>query len=458
MERVLSYLEANHDQALEGLKDFLRIPSVSTHPHHKADVLHCAEYLADELRRIGMKRVDVVPTAGHPIVYAEWLEAPGQPTVLMYGHYDVQPAEPFDLWESDPFDPTIRDGNLFARGSTDDKGQVWLHVKALEAHLEQHGRLPVNVKMLIEGEEEVASAHLDAYIERHKEDLTANVVMISDTTMYDYERPAIGYGLRGLVYMEIQIEGPNKDLHSGGYGGSVANPLNILSGIISEMIDSDGRIAIPGFYDDVVPLKDTEGAAFTALAFSEDEYAERLGVAELKGEKGYSTLERIWARPTLDVNGLLGGFTGEGSKTVIASKGMAKVSMRLVPNQDPEVIAQAFEAYVKKLAPSSVKINILRHGTGKPILTPRDHPAVKAVDQAITQGFGISPVYIREGGSIPVVATFQERLGLPTVLMGFGLPDCDAHAPNEKFNLKNFYRGIISAAWFYQEYSNDSEA
>jgi acetylornithine deacetylase/succinyl-diaminopimelate desuccinylase-like protein len=458
MDRVLSYLEANHDQALEGLKDFLRIPSVSTHPHHKADVLHCAEYLADELRRIGMKRVDVVPTAGHPIVYAEWLEAPGQPTVLMYGHYDVQPAEPFDLWESDPFDPTIRDGNLFARGSTDDKGQVWLHVKALEAHLEQHGRLPVNVKMLIEGEEEVASAHLDEYIERHKEDLTADVVMISDTTMYDYERPAIGYGLRGLVYMEIQIEGPNKDLHSGGYGGSVANPLNILSGIIAEMIDSDGRITIPGFYDDIVPLTDTERAAFTALAFSEDEYAERLGVAELKGEKGYSTLERIWARPTLDVNGLLGGFTGEGSKTVIASKGMAKVSMRLVPNQDPEVIAQAFEVYVKKLAPSSVKINILRHGTGKPILTPRDHPAVKAADQAITQGFGISPVYIREGGSIPVVATFQERLGLPTVLMGFGLPDCDAHAPNEKFNLKNFYRGIISAAWFYQEYSKDSEA
>ncbi len=458
MDRVLSYLEANHEQALEGLKDFLRIPSVSTHPHHKADVLHCAEYLAAELRRIGMKRVDVVPTAGHPIVYAEWLEAPGQPTVLMYGHYDVQPAEPFDLWESDPFDPTIRDGNLFARGSTDDKGQVWLHVKALEAHLEQHGRVPVYVKLLIEGEEEVASAHLDAYIERHKEDLTADVVMISDTTMYDYERPAIGYGLRGLVYMEIQIEGPNKDLHSGGYGGSVANPLNILSGIISEMIDSDGRITIPGFYDDVVPLTDTERTAFTALAFSEDEHAERLGVAELKGEKGYSTLERIWARPTLDVNGLLGGFTGEGSKTVIASKGMAKVSMRLVPNQDPEVIAQAFEAYVKKLAPSSVKINILRHGTGKPILTPRDHPAVKAVDQAITRGFGISPVYIREGGSIPVVATFQERLGFPTVLMGFGLPDCDAHAPNEKFNLKNFYRGIISAAWFYQEYSNDSEA
>lgn len=458
MDRVLSYLEANHDQALEGLKDFLRIPSVSTHPHHKADVLHCAEYLADELRRIGMKRVDVVPTAGHPIVYAEWLEAPGQPTVLMYGHYDVQPAEPFDLWESDPFDPTIRDDNLFARGSTDDKGQVWLHVKALEAHLEQHGRLPVNVKMLIEGEEEVASAHLDEYIEKHKEDLTADVVMISDTTMYDYERPAIGYGLRGLVYMEIQIEGPNKDLHSGGYGGSVANPLNILSDIIAEMIDSDGRITIPGFYDDIVPLTDTERAAFTALAFSEDEYAERLGVAELKGEKGYSTLERIWARPTLDVNGLLGGFTGEGSKTVIASKGMAKVSMRLVPNQDPEVIAQAFEVYVKKLAPSSVKINILRHGTGKPILTPRDHPAVKAVDQAITQGFGISPVYIREGGSIPVVATFQERLGLPTVLMGFGLPDCDAHAPNEKFNLKNFYRGIISAAWFYQAYSKDSEA
>ena len=456
MDRVLSYIESHRDQAIEGLKDFLRIPSVSTHPHHKADVSRCAGFLADELRRIGMKRVNIAPTAGHPIVYAEWLEAPGQPTVLMYGHYDVQPAEPFELWESEPFEPTIRGDNLFARGSTDDKGQVWLHVKALEAHLAQHGRLPVNVKMLIEGEEEVASAHLETYIETHKEELEADVVMVSDTTMYDYERPSIGYGLRGLVYMEIQIEGPNKDLHSGGYGGSVANPLNVISDIIAQLIDQNGRITIPGFYDHIVPLTDTERTAFAALPFSEATFAERLGVAELKGEEGYSTLERIWARPTLDVNGLMGGFTGEGSKTVIASKGMAKISMRLVPDQDPEIIAETFEAYVKTLAPPSVKINFLRHGTGKPILTPRNHPAVKAADYAISQGFGIAPVYIREGGSIPVVATFQERLGLPTVLMGFGLPDCDAHAPNEKFNLQNFFRGIKSAAWFYAEYGKNN--
>ena len=452
MKNVISYLETQRPRSLEGLKDFLRIPSVSTHPHHRGDLQRCARFLADELERIGMQHVMVNPTAGHPIVTADWLDAPGKPTVLFYGHYDVQPAEPFELWESDPFDPVVRGDNLYARGSTDDKGQVWLHVKALEAHLRENGRLPVNVRMLIEGEEEVSSENLEAYLESHKEELAADVVVISDTSMFDYEQPSIGYALRGMAYMEIRIEGPNKDLHSGVYGGAVPNPLNVLSEMLGRMVDGDGRITVPGFYDDVVTLEEEEREALAALSFSDDKFAEGLGLPEATGEKGYSTLERLWARPTLDVNGMLGGFTGEGSKTVIPSKAMAKVSMRLVPDQDPEKIAHAFEDYVKSLAPPSVKVEVICHGTGKPVLTARDHPAVTAAHEAITRGFGKEPVYIREGGSIPVVAMFEEILGLPTVLMAFGLPDCDAHAPNEKFHLPNFYRGIDSAAWFYEEY------
>ena len=341
---------------------------------------------------------------------------------------------------------------MYARGSTDDKGQVWLHVKALEAHLRENGSLPVNVRMLIEGEEEVSSENLEAFIEAHGKDLGADVDLISDTTMFDYDQPSIGYGLRGMAYMEVRIEGPNKDLHSGGYGGSVPNPLNVLSAILGQMVDSDGRITVPGFYDDVVPLSDEERDAIAALPFSNERFAERLGLMDVMGEKDYSTLERIWARPTLDINGMLGGFTGEGSKTVIPSKAMAKVSMRLVPKQVPEIIAQAFEDYIKRLTPSSVKVEVIRHGTGKPVLTARKHPAVSAAHEAITKGFGKAPVYIREGGSIPVVAMFEEKLGLPTVLMAFGLPDCDAHAPNEKFHLPYFYRGIDTAAWFYEEY------
>ncbi|MXW03963.1 MAG: dipeptidase [Gemmatimonadetes bacterium] len=452
MDSVISYLEGQRTQALEGLKDFLRIPSVSTHPHHREDLRRCARFLAGELERIGMHNVAVNPTPGHPIVTADWLGAPGKPTVLLYGHYDVQPAEPFELWESDPFDPVIRGDNLYARGSTDDKGQVWLHVKALEAHLRENGRLPVNVRLLIEGEEEVSSENLEAYLESHREALAADVVVISDTSMFDYEQPSIGYALRGMAYMEVRLEGPNKDLHSGVYGGAVPNPLNVLSEILARMVDGDGRITVPGFYDDVLALDDEERASLAALPFDEEGFAGRLGLPESTGEKGYSTLERLWARPTLDVNGMLGGFTGEGSKTVIPSKAMAKVSMRLVPNQDPEKIARSFDDYVRSLAPPSVKVEVIHHGTGKPVLTARDHPAVTAAHEAITRGFGKEPVYIREGGSIPVVAMFEEILGLPTVLMAFGLPDCDAHAPNEKFHLPNFYRGIDSAAWFYEEY------
>ncbi|MBI4551169.1 MAG: dipeptidase [Candidatus Latescibacteria bacterium] len=457
IDRVLVSIDTHRDASLEGLKAFLRIPSVSTHPPHKPDVLRCAEFVAAEMRRIGLRQVEVTPTTGHPIVYGEWLDAPGKPTVLMYGHYDVQPPEPLDLWDSGPFDPTVRGDNLYARGATDDKGQVWLHLKALDAHLTQTGRLPVNVKLLIEGEEEIGSPHLDAYVRANQDRLRADVVLISDTTMFDYDQPSICYGLRGLVYMEIEVQGPSKDLHSGGFGGSVANPVQALAEILTALKDPDGRITIPGFYDDVQPLTPEERAALAALPFDEDAYRTRLGVSALAGETGYSTLERIWARPTLEVNGILGGFTGEGSKTIIPSRGMAKVSMRLVPDQTPDRIAALFEEHVTRLAPPTVTVTVKRHSSGKPVLTPTDQSAVQAAAHALERGFGKKPVFIREGGSIPVVATFREVLGLPTVLMGFGLPDCDAHAPNEKFNLKNFYRGMVSAAWFYEELGKSSD-
>lgn len=456
MDRVLTAIDMQRDAALKGLKDFLRIPSVSTHPHHKPDVQRCAEFLAAEMRRIGLREVECIPTAGHPIVYGEWLNAPGKPTVLFYGHYDVQPAEPLDLWETGPFEPTVRGDNIYARGATDDKGQVWLHLKALEAYLTRTGRLPVNIKLVIEGEEEVSGPNLEPYIQANKDRLAADFVLISDTTMFDYDTPSICYGLRGLAYMEVEVQGPNQDLHSGGYGGSVANPLNALAWMIGQLHDEEGRITIPGFYDDVVPMTPEERAAMAALPFDEEAYRKRLGVAALAGEKGYTSVERVSARPTLDVNGILGGFTGSGSKTVLPSKGMAKISMRLVPNQDPERIARLFEEHIRGLAPPGVTVNVIRHGTGKPILTPKDHPAVMAAERALEKGFGKTPLFTREGGTIPVVATFKTLLGLPTVLMGFGLPDCNAHAPNEKFNLNNFYRGIVSAAWFYKELAKDS--
>ena len=455
MEELKSYLEKEKGQALDGLKNFIRIPSVSTHSKHKEDLVRCAQFIADELERIGMDDVSINPTAGHPIVTAEWLGAPGKPTVLFYGHYDVQPPEPIELWNSDPFEPTIRGDNLYGRGSTDDKGQVWVHIKALEALLKKNGCLPVNVRILIEGEEEVSSENLESFLDSCGDKLKADVVMISDTSMFDYEEPSIGYALRGMAYMEVRVEGPAKDLHSGVYGGGVPNPLNVLSTILGRMVNSEGHINIPRFYDDVIPIDQVERNSISELPFKVDNFAEQLGLNEVAGEKGFSTLERLWTRPTLDINGMLGGFIGEGSKTVIPSKAMAKVSMRLVPHQDPQKIAKAFEDYVIANAPSSVKIEVLCHGTGKPVLTARNHPAVRAAHTAITKGFGKPPVYIREGGSIPVVAMFEEKFELPTVLMPFGLPDCDAHAPNEKFHLPNFFRGIESAVWFYEEYGKN---
>ena len=377
--------------------------------------------------------------------------APGAPTILFYGHYDVQPVDPLELWESPPFEATIRDGEIYARGSADDKGQVFMHFKAVEAHLKQNGRLPLNIKLILEGEEEVGSAHLDDFIRAHKNDLRADVVVISDSGMFARGVPSICYGLRGLVYFQIDLRGSSTDLHSGSFGGAVANPAFVLAQVIAQMKDRGGRIKIPGFYDDVVPLQDAERQEWASLPFIERQYKKDFGIPKLFGESGYTTLERTWARPTFEVNGLLSGFTGEGAKTVLPAVAMAKVSMRLVPNQEPDRVATLFEEYVRKDTPKTVELKVTRMHGGKPWMTAYDNPFVQAAGRAIERGFGKKPVFTREGGSIPVVSTFQEELGLPSVLFGVGLPDENAHAPNEKIDLGNFHNGVIAAASLYQE-------
>jgi len=398
-----------------------------------------------------MQQTQLFPTSGHPIVYGEWLGTPGQPTVLCYGHYDVQPVDPLDLWISGPFDPTIRDGEIFARGSVDDKGQVLMNFKGVEAHLKSEGKLPVNIKFLIEGEEEVGSNNLDNFIADHKELLTADVVLISDTPMFDRGVPSICYGLRGLVYCQIDLKGSNSDLHSGSFGGTVINPNFALAQIIMALKDNEGRIQIPGFYDDVLEMTPEEKHELARLPFDEEKYRSDLAAPALFGEKGYNTLQRIWVRPTLEVNGLCGGFIGEGAKTVIPAKAMAKISMRLVPNQDPDKIASLFETYVKQIAPAATELTVTRMHGGKAWVAPIDHPAIQAASRAFEKAFGKRPVFVREGGSIPVVATFAELLGLPSVLMGIGLPDENAHAPNEKLDLYNFQTGIAGSAHFFNE-------
>jgi acetylornithine deacetylase/succinyl-diaminopimelate desuccinylase-like protein len=451
MEKTVDFINVNRDRYVDELKAYLAIPSVSALPQHKDDVRRCAEWTADEMRRIGLQNVRLEETPGHPIVYGEWLGAEGAPTILFYGHYDVQPVDPLNLWTSPPFDATIRDGEIYARGSADDKGQVFMHFKAVEAHIKQNGRLPVNMKFLIEGEEEVGSANLDNFITAHKDLLKADVVVISDSPMFDRGVPSICYGLRGLAYFQIDLRGTKSDLHSGSFGGAVANPGMVLAQILAQVKDRSGRIKIPGFYDDVVELKPEERAEFAKLPFNERKYRQELGAPKLFGETGYTTLERIWARPTFEVNGLLAGFTGEGAKTVIPAVAMAKVSMRLVPNQDPAKIAKLFEDYLAKAAPKTVEVKLTRMHGGKPWMTAFDNPFVQAAGRAIEKGFGQRPVFNREGGSIPVVATFQEELGLPCVLFGVGLPDENAHAPDEKLDLGNFHNGIIASAFLYQE-------
>ncbi len=451
MNNVIDFINTHRDRYIDELKEYLAIPSISALPEHKDDVRRCAEWTADEMRRVGLENVKLIDTPGFPVVYGDWLHAEGEPTILFYGHYDVQPVDPVDLWESPPFEATVRDGEIYARGAADDKGQVFMHFKAIEAHMKQNGRLPVNMKIILEGEEEVVSANLDNFIKDHKDELSADVVVISDSPMFDRGIPSICYGLRGLVYFQIDLRGTKSDLHSGSFGGAVANPAMVLAQILAQMKDRGGRIKIPGFYDDVRALRDEERAEFKKLPFNETRYRKELGAPKLFGESGYTTLERTWARPTFEVNGILAGFTGEGAKTVIPAVAMAKVSMRLVPDQDPDKIAELFEAYMKKVAPKTVELKVTRMHGGKAWMTDFDNKFVQAAGRAIEKGFGKTPVFNREGGSIPVVATFQEILGLPSVLFGVGLPDENAHAPNEKLDLGNFHGGVIASAFLYDE-------
>lgn len=453
MEKVISYINSNENRYIEELKEFLRIPSISTLEEHKSDMQRCAEFVAGKLQDAGLNNVKIYPTDGHPIVYGEWLNAPGKPTVLIYGHYDVQPVDPIELWDSPPFEPVIKDGKIYARGATDDKGQAYMHVKSVEAILKTVGSLPVNVKFIIEGEEEIGSAHLADFIEKNKKLLACDSVLISDTSLYAPGVPTLTYGLRGLCYLEVEVVGPNRDLHSGTFGGAVANPINILAKMIASLHDKNGKINIPGFYDDVVPLTKMERENFKRLKFSEKQFAKELGVAELLGEKGYSSLERTWARPTLDCNGIFGGFTGQGAKTVIPSKATAKISMRLVPNQNPKKISALVTKHLKKIAPKSVKISVKDLHGANAVAAPLDAPSTLAAAKAMEKAFGKKTVFIREGGSIPIVATFKQLLNAPSVLMGLGLNTENLHSPNEHFNLNHFKLGIISSALFFEEYS-----
>jgi acetylornithine deacetylase/succinyl-diaminopimelate desuccinylase-like protein len=433
------------------LIDYVRIPSISSSPEHAPEVRCCGEWTVREMERIGLRNGQLLETGGHPVAYAEWLEAPGAPTVLVYGHYDVQPVDPIELWESPPFEPAVRDGELYARGSVDDKGQVLMHWAAIEALFHTAGKLPVNLKFLVEGEEEVGSPNLDAFIENHRALLACDVAVISDTAMYGHGMPSLCYGLRGLAYLQIDVQGPNSDLHSGSFGGAVANPCNALAGILARLKAEDGRILVPGFYDDVQPLSEQERTELARLPFDDTAYRAAIDVDALTGEPGFSPLERLWARPTLDVNGLWGGFQGPGAKTIIPAEAHAKVSCRLVPNQEPARISQLVEDYVRQLAPKGVRVDVQQLHGGRPSITPIDHPATLAAKRALERSFKTDVVFMREGGSIPVVATFDALLHVPTVLLGVGLPDEHAHAPNERLNLDNFYQGILAAAYLWQE-------
>lgn len=451
MQTVIDHIQTSRDRYVEELKALLAIPSISALPEHAGDVRQCAEWLGAEMQRVGLENVRLIETPGNPVVYADWLHAEGAPTILFYGHYDVQPVDPLDQWETPPFEATVRDGEIYARGAADDKGQVFMHLKAIQAHLQQTSRLPVNIKLIIEGEEEVGSAHLDDFVRDNKDLLAADVVVISDSAMFDRGVPSICYALRGLAYFQIDVRGTTTDLHSGVFGGAVANPAMVLAQLLAAAKDRGGRIRIPGFYDEVLPLSDEERAAWQSLPFNEKKYRKDIGAPKLFGESGYSVLERVWARPTFEVNGILSGFVGEGAKTVIPATAMAKVSMRLVPNQDPDRIADLFEAWVRKTAPKTVEVKVTRMHGGKPWLTSYDNAFVQAAGRAIEQGFGATPVFCREGGSIPVVSTFKEQLGLPAVLFGVGLPDENAHAPNERLDLGNFHNGIVASAVLYDE-------
>jgi acetylornithine deacetylase/succinyl-diaminopimelate desuccinylase-like protein len=446
-----AHLDATKAERLESYKDFLRFPSISAIPAHADDCRAAAGWLAGQLTAAGLENVEVAETGGHPVVYADWLHAEGQPTVIVYGHYDVQPVDPLELWTSTPFEPIVVGDRLLARGSSDDKGQIHAHLMAARGILATRGGFPVNVRYLFEGEEESSSVHLDAWLEANRDRLAADVVVISDTGFFEGNLPAITLSLRGMMYAQIDVVGTEVDLHSGGYGGAVQNPANALAQIIAGLKGADGRIRIPGFYDDVVALSETDRAAIAALPFDEDAYLAQLGLPMLVGETGYSTLERKATRPTLDVNGIWGGFMGEGSKTIIPAHAHAKVSCRLVADQTPDKIFEAFRDYVEEIAPPGVTTTVRYLGGGHPSLTPMDHPATSAAARALEATFGKEPVFIREGGSIPVCASFSTILGLPVVLLGITPPNCNAHAPNEWMDLGNYETGIRTFARMFDE-------
>ena len=450
---AVTYANQNQQRFLSELKDLLRIPSISTLPQHKDDVRRAAQFIADELARIGIENVEVIKTAGHPLVYGDWLYAPGKPVVLCYGHYDVQPPDPLDEWQTPPFEPTERNSNLYARGAVDDKGQMYMHLKAVEALMKAGGgKLPINVKFLIEGEEEVGGESIAKYVRENPQRLKADFALVSDTEMFAPDLPTLCVGLRGMVYTEIEATGAKIDLHSGIYGGVAPNPFVALAQIIAKLKDEKGKILIPGFYDRVQKPSGDELKAWKSLPFNEEHYREtEVGCSELTGEPGYSVIERTWARPTLDVHGMPGGFIGAGAKTVIPARASAKVSMRLVPDMNPEEIFKRYSQYVNSLTPKGIQVKIKCWSMAEPIVIRTDNRFVKASTEAMKEVFDRDTVYVRGGGSVPIVGDFEKHLKIPTVMMGFGLPDDNLHAPNEKFHIPNFYRGIESIIRFFQK-------
>jgi len=453
MKKIDTYLESQASQFEQDLYEFLRIPSISANPVHKDDIRLAAKWVDNQFRRVGFEH-EIISTAGHPLVYAKSPHVENAPTVLVYGHYDVQPPEPLEKWTSPPFEPTVRDNCVYARGATDDKGQLLTHIKSVEAWINVAGQLPVNVKFLIEGEEEVGSVNLGNFVAENADRLSCDCILISDSCQFGPGRPAITYGLRGITYYELRLRGPKRDLHSGSFGGSVANPANALTKMLAAIIDDNGRIQIPGFYDDVVPLSEEERQQISKLSFDEEGYMQKLGVADLAGEKGFTTLERRWCRPTYDICGLFGGYQGEGSKTVLPAAAGAKFSFRLVPNQDPKKITKSLSVMLTDLCPGGIEMELSDEHSSPSVLTPPDSPYVQAAARAVERTFGCRPVFIREGGSIPIVATFKELLGVDSLLLGWGQDDDNTHSPNEKFSLSDFHLATRASAHLWQELSN----
>jgi len=455
MSEVLEYIEDNRDRFLEELMELLRLPSVSADPKYKEDVRKTAKYVAEKLKSAGADNVEICPTAGHPIVYGEKIIDESLPTVLVYGHYDVQPPDPLDLWNSPPFEPVIVNEKIYARGSCDDKGQMYMHVKAFELMMAK-GALPCNVKFMIEGEEEVGSDNLGIFCTENRDRLKSDVVLISDTSILANDVPSITVGLRGLSYLEVEVTGPNRDLHSGVYGGAVANPINVLCDMIASFTDENNHITIPGFYDDVLEVSEEERVEMSKAPFDELSFKEDLKVDAVSGESGYSISEHTSIRPSLDVNGIWGGYIGEGAKTVLPSKASAKISMRLVPNQSSEKITALFTDHFESIAPDYVKVKVIPHHGGEPVITPTDSLAYKAASDAMETTFGIKPIPVRGGGSIPIVALFEEELGVKSVLMGFGLDSDDIHSPNEHYGIFNFLKGIETIPLFFKNFADRS--